>query len=80
MGGFQVAEDAEKPALVVEVVVVDSSGLAQTGPRKKEILTCPPLHGAGRPTRSSRLALVAATKQALSNALGLLGVESPESM
>lgn len=40
---------------------------------------CPVL-AEDEPTRPARIALVASTKQAISNALGLLGIEAPESM
>jgi arginyl-tRNA synthetase len=32
------------------------------------------------PTRTARLALVAATRQALANGLGLLGIAAPKTM
>lgn len=41
---------------------------------------CPVLVASDAATRSSRVALVAATKQTLANALGLLGVAAPDAM
>jgi arginyl-tRNA synthetase len=41
---------------------------------------CPVLLASDAPTRASRVALVAASKQTLSNALGLLGVVAPDEM
>jgi arginyl-tRNA synthetase len=40
---------------------------------------CPVLHSL-EPTRTARLALVAATRQALANGLNLLAVDAPEEM
>ena len=40
---------------------------------------CPVLPSA-EPTRTARIALVAATRQALANGLALLGIEAPEEM